>query len=98
VWLLDPSSGYTVCGAYNLLTAQETFDADLAMDLVWHNQVPLKVFVFAWRLLRDRLPTKSNMVARGVLYHDMSLCVASCGLPETAQHLFLLCNTFRSLW
>jgi len=58
----------------------------------------MKVSVFAWRLLRDRLPTKSNLAARGVIPHESTLCVAGCGLPESTQHLFLLCNTFGSLW
>jgi len=56
------------------------------------------VSVFAWRLIRDRLPTKTNLIARRVLSIEMSSCVAGCGHPETAQHLFLLCNTFGSLW
>jgi hypothetical protein len=29
--------------------------------------VPLKVSIFAWRLLQDRLPTKSNMLNRGII-------------------------------
>jgi len=58
----------------------------------------LKVSVFAWRLIRDRLPTKTNLIARRMLAADMSLCVAGCGHPETEQDLFLLCNTFGSLW
>jgi hypothetical protein len=98
VWLPDPSGGYTVRGAYNLLTSQEPSGEDSALELVWPNQVLLKVSVFAWRLIRDRLPTKTNLIARLVLSFDMSLCVAGCGHPETAQHLFLLCNTFGSLW
>ncbi|GAU16213.1 hypothetical protein TSUD_298450 [Trifolium subterraneum] len=31
-------------------------------ELIWHKQVPLNVSIFAWRLLRDRLPTKANLV------------------------------------
>ena len=98
VWLPDPSHGYTVRGAYSLLTSQVPRVDDTALDLVWHKQVPLKVSVFAWRLVRDRLPTKTNLVARRVLSADRSLCVAGCGHPETAQHLFLLCDTFSVLW
>jgi len=60
----DPSGGYTVRGAYDLLTAQELVVNDPALELVWHNQVPLKVSVFAWRLLRDRLPIKINLTDR----------------------------------
>jgi len=98
VWIPDPSGGYTVRGAYDLLIAQEPVVVDFALELVWHNQVPLKVSVFAWRLLRDRLPTKINLIDRQVLTTDMSLCVAGCGHPESAQHLFLLCNIFGSIW
>lgn len=98
MWLLDNTGGYAVRGAYDLLTTQAAPNAISAMDLVWQSQVPLKVSVFAWRLLRDRLPTKSNLAAKGVIPHDATLRVVGCDLPESAQHLFLLCNTFGSLW
>jgi len=69
-----------------------------ATDLVWHQQVPLKVSVFAWRLMRDRSPTKSNLGSRGAISSEDYMCVFGCGSVETAQHLFLLCTTFASLW
>jgi hypothetical protein len=75
VWLPDPSKGYTVRGAYDLLTSQAPSDVVSVVDLVWHHQVPLKVSVFAWRLINDRLPTKSNLLTRGILAQDLSACV-----------------------
>ncbi|MCI48548.1 glutamate-gated kainate-type ion channel receptor subunit GluR5, partial [Trifolium medium] len=71
---------------------------DDAENLIWHSQVPLKVSVFAWRLLRDRLPTKSNLVTRGILSPAAHFCVSGCGDAESAQHLFISCSTFGSLW
>ena len=71
---------------------------DTPLELVWHHQVPLKVSVFAWRLIRDRLPTKANLALRGVIPADDIFCVSGCGHVETADHLFLLCPTFASLW
>ena len=68
------------------------------MDLIWHHQVLLKVSVFAWQLLRDRLPTKENLAVRGVIPTYATSCVSSCGHIVTAQHLFLSCSTFASLW
>jgi len=65
---------------------------------VWHRQVPLKVSVFAWRLIRDRLPTKANLAIRGVIPADDIFCVSGCGHVETAEHFFLSCATFASLW
>jgi hypothetical protein len=97
-WQPDPDAGYSVRGAYQLLTFQDSFTLGEAGDLVWYKQVPLKVSIFAWRLLRDRLPTKANLVARGIITPEVHFCVSGCGDIESAQHLFLSCSTFGSLW
>jgi hypothetical protein len=68
------------------------------MDLIWHNHVPLKVSVFSSRLLRDRLPTKTNLATCGVISDVARLCIAGCGHVEDAQHLFITCTSFASLW
>ncbi|WJX93598.1 hypothetical protein P8452_75105 [Trifolium repens] len=97
-WQPDPDAGYSVRGAYQLLTSQDSFTLGEADDLVWHKEVPLKVSIFAWRLLRDKLPTKSNLVARGIISPENQLCVSGCGGNESAQHLFLFCSIYGSLW
>ncbi|GAU31359.1 hypothetical protein TSUD_19040 [Trifolium subterraneum] len=97
-WQPDPVKGYTVRGAYQLLTSQDATIMDDADKLIWHSQVPLKVSIFAWRLLRDRLPTKTNLVTRGILSPAAHFCVTGCGEAESAHHLFISCNTFGSLW
>ena len=58
----------------------------------------MKVSIFAWRLLRDRLPKKANLVARGIITPEVHFCVSGCGDIESAQYLFLSCSTFGSLW
>ncbi|GAU46970.1 hypothetical protein TSUD_143120 [Trifolium subterraneum] len=61
-------------------------------------EVPHKVSILAWRLLRDKLLTKENLVARGIITPDAQYCVSGCGGVESAQHLFLSCQVFSSLW
>jgi len=99
-WQWDPDivGGYTVSGAYHILTAQSDPPDVRLNDLVWHKQVPLKVSIFAWRLLRDRLPTKLNLVRRGLLNGEAASCIAGCGHDESTTHLFLHCDTFGLLW
>jgi hypothetical protein len=58
----------------------------------------LKVSIVAWRLLKDRLPTKTNLQRRGILQDTSNTCVSGCGMIETASHLFFHCNVFSSLW
>jgi len=52
-WAPDPVVGYTVSGAYNSLTVTERAftPASILVTLLWRKDVPLKVSVFAWRLL-----------------------------------------------
>ncbi|MCI81606.1 O-acyltransferase WSD1, partial [Trifolium medium] len=37
-WWPDPDIGYTVRGAYQLLTAQDTVTLEAAAGLIWHPQ------------------------------------------------------------
>ena len=85
---------------YQQLTTQaEAEPPDVTTgDLIWHKQVPLKVSIFAWQLLRDRLPTKNNLLRRGVIDAEAVMCVTGCGLEESAPHLFIHCPTFGTLW
>ncbi|KAK2394241.1 hypothetical protein QL285_056095 [Trifolium repens] len=71
---------------------------DDAKKPIWHPQIPLKVSIFAWRLLRDRLPTKVNLITRGILSTAAHLCVSGCSEAESTHHLFISCGTFGSLW
>ncbi|MCI08753.1 70 kDa peptidyl-prolyl isomerase [Trifolium medium] len=98
VWRHDIVGGYTVKGVYNVLTTMDSPSVDATTDLIWHKQVPLKVSILAWRLLRNRLPTKENLATRHIISHDTQFCVAGCGGLETAHHLFLSCPIFAPLW
>jgi hypothetical protein len=61
-WLLDPSRGYTVHESYRYLTLHGvTLDRDLAEDM-WLKHIPTKVSLMVWRLLRNRLPTRDNLL------------------------------------
>ncbi|MCI24067.1 70 kDa peptidyl-prolyl isomerase, partial [Trifolium medium] len=97
-WLPDPDHGYSIRGVYQLLTSQDMVTLDDGHDLIWHRQVPLKVSILAWRLLRDRLPTKTNLVTRGIISADARYCVSGCSDAESTHHLFLTCSFFVSLW
>jgi len=97
-WLIDLINGYSVSGTYHFLTMAElSFDWELYAD-IWHKHVPLKVNVCAWRLIRNRLPIKDNLVRRRVLLIDDNVCVRECGSLETVEHLFLGSDIFTCVW
>jgi len=97
-WFPDPTGGYSVRGAYRILTNRIPSHDAISSNLLWHQDVPLKVSVFAWRLFRNRLPTKVNLFSKGIISHESQLCVGGCGLLETKNHLFLECSFFGTIW
>jgi len=47
--------------------------------------------------LRDRLPTKSNLADRGIIYVEARFCVTGCGHVEDVNHMFVSCPIFGAL-
>ena len=97
-WLLDPIHSYSVRGTHRFLTSTDEPMIGVVDNNVWHKLVPSKVSIFAWRLLQNRIPTRSNLVRIHALQPDNNMCVSGCDIIETADHLFVGCNFFRRVW
>jgi hypothetical protein len=97
-WVLDPINGYSVKGTYQFLTLPDTSMVRGLFDAAWLKQVPLKVSIFVWRLLRNRLPTKDNLFRRRALHQDDIYCIGGCGSMESTCHLLIRCDIFGSVW
>jgi hypothetical protein len=96
-WTLDTAHRYSVREAYRYITSYgDQVDRSL-VDNVWYRRIPAKVFLFVWRLLRNRLPTRDNLLWRNIIHATESLCVAGCEVLETSRHLFLACRTLLTL-
>ena len=67
IWIPDPIDGYAVCGAYCLLTSEVSHHFTVVSDRTTYKDVLLKVSLFAWWLLQNRLSTKDNLFCRGII-------------------------------
>ncbi|GAU22845.1 hypothetical protein TSUD_282120 [Trifolium subterraneum] len=87
-WQPDPDAGFTVRGAYQLLTSQALVSMDAADKLIWHPHVPLKVSIFAWRLLRDSSHVQREDPGRGAPFCSLFGLYACglCGLKEITDY------------
>jgi len=95
---LETSRAFSVRSVYDFLTVQPHIALPVVVLSLWHKDVPLKVVLFAWGLFRDSLPTKDNLLRRGVIDNESRECVAGCGLVESSDHLFLHCNISGFVW
>jgi len=48
---------------------------------IWNKEVPLKVRLFAWRFLRNRLPTTDSLIRRHIIQPNVHL--GRCGIMFT---------------
>ena len=58
---------------------------------------PPRAATFTWRLLKDRLPTKGNLLRRNVIIQDDG-CPLCGQVQEEVGHLFFNCKRTMPLW
>lgn len=83
-WLVGGEGVYAVRDYYcklikgsNVMELQA--DVSDALKVLWQSWMPLKVKIFGWRLLQDRLATRDQLVKRGILENDNGrFCVFGC--------------------
>jgi hypothetical protein len=71
-WVQDEEQDFSVRGCYKFLRnlqVRDDFEDDLltAVQQLWSTSVLLKVLLFGWRLLHDRMPTRVELWRKGVL-------------------------------
>ena len=90
MWLANSNGQYSVRSAYNVMREDVVEEIqDEVFEELWKLKVPSKVATFAWRLLKDRLPTKVNLRRRKLELDDF-LCPFCRSREESAVHLFLV--------
>jgi len=97
-WLLGTVQGYSVKKAYHHITNNDVQVDRSRVDNVWHRHIPAKVSLFVWRLLRNRIPTRGNLLRRNIIQENNSNCVHGCEIIESAEHFFLACGNSVILW
>ncbi|GKB29619.1 RNA-directed DNA polymerase, eukaryota, reverse transcriptase zinc-binding domain protein [Tanacetum coccineum] len=69
----------------------------MSYKLDWNQIVPRKVNIFIWKAVNDRLPTRANLLLRGLAVSS-SLCPL-CGLEkEYIHHIILSCLVVSQSW
>ncbi|GKV47542.1 hypothetical protein SLEP1_g54439 [Rubroshorea leprosula] len=99
-WIHDKEGHYSTKTAYHLLaTDQSGPSGSTIFKRIWNPILPTKVSAFNWQLMLDRIPTKVNLLRRGII-KDLkeSKCVICEEQEEDSAHLFLRCRMTQWLW
>ena len=94
-WGLDPSGVFTVSSLRSHIDSLMLPEGVSATR--WLRFVPIKVNVLVWRLGLGRLPTRDNLVRKGVDLNSM-LCPSCSGVVESIAHVFFECDVANEVW
>ncbi|KAE8819358.1 dna replication licensing factor mcm2 [Hordeum vulgare] len=91
-WSLSPSGEFSVSSAYLALCRMLVLPW---LSPLWKALLPLKIKIFVWKLLRDRLPSGTEVLKRHGSGND--ICPL-CHVPETGSHIMFSCIASQALW
>ncbi|KAL8516069.1 hypothetical protein ACS0TY_014665 [Phlomoides rotata] len=70
-----------------------------AYSLIWNSLAPSKVRKHAWRVLKERLPTKDLLLLKGVnIPNNEQSCVLCGEMNESVRHILFECQFSYGIW
>jgi hypothetical protein len=63
--------------------------------VVWAAKLPLKIKIFSWQLVLDRLPSSIQIAIR---QGPATGTCALCGAPEDSSHILFTCSLAKFTW
>ncbi|GKV35410.1 hypothetical protein SLEP1_g43679 [Rubroshorea leprosula] len=86
LWTHSKDGKYSTRSAYKILTMEPDGEQrHSVLKRTWNPIVPSKIAAFSWKLIQDKIPTRGNLLRRGVIQDPAENC---WGVFE--QHSFLL--------
>jgi ribonuclease HI len=106
-WQGTKDGHYTVRSGYNAQMDWETITSAQAQpsnllqgahiwNKLWKIEAPPKQLHLLWRILHNAIPTKTNLLNRGIMCDSM--CPMCNKEPETTNHIFQQCEWARLVW
>ncbi|GKV29238.1 hypothetical protein SLEP1_g38179 [Rubroshorea leprosula] len=99
-WIHSKDGHYSTKRAYSFLTKEQCGPyGDMTFKRIWNPILPSKISAFNWQLLLDRIPTKFNLIKRGIVKNfGEGKCTMCKEEDKDVAHLFLKCKVVRWLW
>ncbi|XP_058774257.1 uncharacterized protein LOC131648523 [Vicia villosa] len=102
LWCINLEKEFSVASISNIVSVSKSFAwAPYLFNLLkvmWELKIPPKLKVFAWRFFIERLPSKDQLMKRGVNTFTNTDCVFCGNHPENFSHLFFNCQVVKEIW
>ncbi|GJS86032.1 RNA-directed DNA polymerase, eukaryota [Tanacetum coccineum] len=93
-WDLNGEGVFQVKDVRSVL--DETFLPKENIPTRWVKSIPIKVNVFVWKLVQDRIPTRLNLMSRNIFVPSVE-CPVCNNDSESSSHLFFGCQVAKEV-
>lgn len=93
-WIPEENGQFTLASTWEVIRKRNA--KDTINNIVWQNNIPLKVSFFIWRSLRGKLPTNEILLKFGEADFD-SYCCHRKG-KDDINHILITRNFGNYLW
>ena len=98
LWLAESNCQYTTRSAYSLcMNTTSVYSDGNIFKTIGKLNIPPRAVIFCWRLLKNRLPTKVNLLRRNAITQEDTCSLCGC-VQEDVCHLFFNCKLTNGLW
>ena len=97
VWRLDHQGVFSVNSLRNLIVGHRVRrkgDGSSVTPIKWIKSIPKKISIFIWRVMIDRLPSRSYLDKIGIDL-DSSLCPRCESEMESVNHALFSCEKVK---
>lgn len=103
IWHFDKTDNYTVKSGYKVFLnskidgiASSSNSMEKVWNSLWKLKIPSKIKLFCWKALNNTLPTKLNLLKRGIA---SDLYCPICGNEvESTDHILFQCCRAKEIW
>ncbi|KAH9736873.1 putative reverse transcriptase/RNA-dependent DNA polymerase [Citrus sinensis] len=103
LWHFDKRGEYTVKSGYQVALNQKFPDQlssskrnQTSWSIIWNTELPEKIKIFMWRMVKNLLPTTTNLWRRKVLQSPW--CQRCQRTEETMAHAIFKCKVVQKIW
>ena len=90
-WNLDTTGDYTIKSGCIIIDKIIFLGVSPAASLFWKGLVPLKIEVFLWKLMSDKLCARKFLAYKHIISHQQAICPICEYETESFSHLSLYC-------
>lgn len=97
VWIKESEGRFSVSSAYEAIIDHHPELEEEAFKCLWKISAPSNAIALGWRVLLDKIASKTNLFKRNVLVGEV-LCSLCSSAAESTFHLFFSCACSSQVW